>query len=163
MNKLSFFTILTCCVCLLCSCARQTGSYQAVPESSNDLAFLTISYKAGRDIINGPNAKAFTLTIRNSCTGQVDDVAITLDEGYTSTLENLSVHLGFPAGVKRLGRSSLKSEESVSFIFSHDVSNHRIVTNSKGKPFPIHNVPTNVALTARQGSGKWAFKETDIQ
>jgi len=157
--KRSAHCIIYCLALLGAGCGVHRQLLNSSPVEPNPLSFLSVSCEIASDaMFNGPGAKAVWLRITNPSDRRLDGVAITLNGSYTASLQDLRMHLGFCKGSPSLGRPSILPRDDLVFTFSHDITNHQIMTNRTGETMPITMAPTSATIRAVQGVGTWELK-----
>ncbi|MFT7618396.1 MAG: hypothetical protein ACI97A_002039 [Planctomycetota bacterium] len=151
-DEICEYALITFMIIVLAGGCSEKKPTEMIPDSSNTLSSLSIFSRVESDT---PGTKSITIRIANKSRKTVDDVRITLNKAYSSDLKDLLVYHGFWEGTKTLGRSKIFAEEELQFIFSHDISNHDILKDSRGNPLPNTSDLSNVMIRTSESKGLW--------
>ncbi len=145
---------LLACASLAASCGNPSQHQTLDPDVGNPLSFLSVSYETQPDGFP-PGTVAHSLRVTNPSAQTLDDVSISYDGKYRTPLQSLLVYQGFVKGCTDLGRSSILPGDDLVFPFSHDVSNHQVMTDPAGSPYPRTVAPANITITTSGAEGTW--------
>ena len=157
MKKSPFF-VVWCLAFLVAGCGERPRSLNLVSDRTNLLSFLSVSCDVSGEF---GGQKALILRIRNTSERRLDDVSISFNHSYTAPLQNLRQYLGFWKGAPPLGRSSILPDDDLTFVFSHDISNHQNMINAAKETLPTTFVPTSISIQAEGRAGRWETRSKE--
>jgi hypothetical protein len=152
---------------MLCSCnpfAGKPEEFYGKALRGNELQHVEISYKAGDDsAFGGPEAKYIALRISNRSSEPVRNVVVTINDKYKARLSELYYYFKSEKTYKRYGSKHLPANLSLTFDFSHDVTNHFVFRDKKKSIMPVSELIYNITLESDQKFGKWEFSKTAVK
>ena len=143
-------------ISLIAGCNLITSdNYEGIPLDGNPLDFLLIHYLSGADPINGRDARGMVLNINNTSQSTLENVKIRINKNYSSRLSDI-IYCN-KSICKEFGTDSFPANTKLSFLFSHDVSNHGKFRNPTGQYFPKEDIINTLEFECNFDKGQWKF------
>ena len=142
---------------LVCAgCGEGGAPMRFVHDAETELEEVEVTCEVERELSGSVAAR---LAIRNTSSAGLSDVILILNDEYRCELGQLFVFGGFFEGSQPLGRSTLRPDETLEFVFSHDTANRGVMRRSDGQALPSSVEPVRVMLEAatplRVDVGRW--------
>jgi len=137
-------------------CGDWGAPMRFVHDAETELEEVEVKCTVEREL---SGSVAFRIVIRNTKSAELSDVILTLNDQYRCELGQLFVYGGFFGGNQPLGRSTLRPDETLEIVFSHDTANRGVMRRLDDEALPSSVEPVRVMLEAaaplRVVVGRW--------